>query len=346
MHAVKEYMGKHKLVEQKVKKSSVSVAKFRQFMKTFKNWLPCDFASHMAVLRRWPQMSWYPAAYYTLIEGKQEPYQVSIAASVHALTAEQKLLLSNGLSSTDRRVVSEAAKLMYGIEVTAIRSQQVNGVMHERMHFFGRHANHNVSHHMGFLPRAQKRGILKKVCFGGIALGECGFRYQVQPFNSKVHIPQYCARHRDALSIINSAIPDTFEQYAALVKQVSYHGLWFCRSAMVPRRIMAAKKKLVVSKNVMVQDFVKVFPDENKYLLRMAQELGVTTVQAVAKRIKYKKDLQFLTMDLCFAGQLGEYSVEWMKANHKSLLRQQKMGNIGEYQRHVVFICQSVEGSD
>ena len=106
---------------------------------------------------------------------------------------------------------------------------------------------------------------------------------------------------------------------------------------------MAAKKILMVSKNVTVNQFTNVFPDENKYLSRIAQELGVTTVQAVAKRLKYDKDLQFLTMDLCFAGQLREYNVDWVRRNHAKLIKEQKSGNIGEYQRHVLFICQSVE---
>ena len=52
MHAVKEYMATHKVPKTKAPKCSVSVAKFRQYLKTFKHWRPCDFVSHMSVLQR------------------------------------------------------------------------------------------------------------------------------------------------------------------------------------------------------------------------------------------------------------------------------------------------------
>ena len=77
----------------------------------------------------------------------------------NALPADKKLLLSNGMVSSDHATVLKAAKLMYRLEVDAIRSQQVCESMHERVDL--------LPHGSGFKgPRAGAEGTLQRALLG------------------------------------------------------------------------------------------------------------------------------------------------------------------------------------
>ena len=52
---------------------------------------------------------------------------------------------------------------------------------------------HNVSQHMGWLPKALARGILKNISRGhGIILGQQGFKYSIRPLT-----PQLAQKFKD-----------------------------------------------------------------------------------------------------------------------------------------------------
>ena len=114
-----------------------------------------------------------------------------------------------------------------------------------------------------------------------------GVRYSIVPFDADKHVAQYVQRHRQAARIIHADIPETFAQYASLTAGVAYQDLWVCRTMITPERQLTQKLPLQVSPTVTVGEFSQVFPDENKYLHRIASELGVHTVRQVMRRLKY-----------------------------------------------------------
>jgi len=162
--------------------------------------------------------------YFGIVEAKEEPYQMKMAAMVMKLSAAKKELLSDGISSFDAKVRMDAARLMFGLEQKCILAMKFRPSTSYRQGFFHEHCNINVQYHMGWLPRANVRNLIGKTTVSrGFVLGSMGTRYRLLPFKPQYHLAQYTERHRLASAMIHSASPKTFDEYKALVSGVRFH---------------------------------------------------------------------------------------------------------------------------
>ena len=89
-----------------------------------------------------------------------------------------------------------AAKLQHRVYSEALRAAS-RPAFHRARGWWSFEVQHNVSQHMGWLPKALARGILKKVSRGhGIKLGQQGLKYRILPLTPQ--LAQKIQRHGSA----------------------------------------------------------------------------------------------------------------------------------------------------
>ena len=71
------------------------------------------------------------------------------------------------------------------------------------------------------------------------------------------------------------------------------------RGSLIGDRTIAGVETFKCPAKMTVARFSQMFPDENDYLNRWAKVLGVTTVNKLARKLKYVDGLEFLSMFTC-----------------------------------------------
>ena len=294
--------------------------------------LPADLAAAREYRERAPHLARAaPATYHLCIEGKEAPWWELLLHEHSRLSEGDKIALLQ-LTSDVPAEFWKAAAIQHRIYCGALRSADSS-----RHAWWAAEVQHNVAHHMGWLAKAQARGVLvKATCGGGVSqratrgsggaggkrprsargggipLGQMGCRYHVQPLTPAIAKKYKCmATLTTHLSAMRA--PRTFAEYqanhAALTDLPSnYHDLWYFRAFFELERYAAFGSELLhVSPLTTVEEFARVFPDSVGWLAALAKHYRTKTVVTVLRKWGYTAqglDPSCATMHLCFAGQL------------------------------------------
>ena len=297
---------------------------------------PADFVAACEHRKRAPHLVRVaPATYHLGIEGKEAPWWELLVHEHSRLSDRDKVALTQ-LTSDVPAEFWKAATVQHRIYCNALR-----GVKRLRHAWWATEVQHNVAHHMGWLAKAQARGVLVKTTRGGgaskratrggggtrgkrtrttrdggIPLGQMGHRYRIQPLTIALANKYKCMA---TLTTHLSAMPTprTFAEYnanrAALARLPSnYHDLWYFRAFFeIERRAACGSDVLHVSPNTTVDEFSHVFLDSVGWLAALAKHYDTNTVVTVLRKWGYTArefDPAHATMHMCFAGQMRALS--------------------------------------
>ena len=201
-----------------------------------------------------------PCTYMLGIEGKEAPWWGALLQAYHMLSHREKSMLTL-LTSDVQAEWMRAAKLQHRVYSEALRAAS-RPAFHRARGWWSFEVQHNVSQHMGWLPKALARGILKKMSRGhGINLGQQGLAYRILPLT-----PQLAQKYKD-MAVLTTRLgtmraAKTFDEYAEnratlLTMPDKYHNLWYFRSfSELERRAACGAQRLRVGPSVTIAQWV------------------------------------------------------------------------------------------
>ena len=184
---------------------------------------------------------------------------------------------------------------------------------------------------MGWLAKAQARGVLKKLKTrgGGVSLGQMGSRYRIVALT-----PRIAAKYKDMAVLTTSLAamptPTSFQQYQANRRALfnmpkKYHDLWYFRLFFeLERRVAHGTLHMQTPPSVTVDEFTEVFPDSVGYLSTLAKHYKSNSVVTVLDKLGYHKrrlPTSLSTMHLCFMGQLLKLDKDAVRRVRKCTLK-------------------------
>lgn len=268
-----------------------------------------------------------PCSYHIAIEGKEEPWCRAVKQAYDKLSAADKLALLM-LTSDVESEFKIASKIQHRIYSDALTTLSSPSFRRERK-WWVQETEFNVTRHMGWLNKAVGIGILKKVDGNGLALGEMGYTYALQPWSRCIGL-KYKHKARLTTMLASLPAPRSFPDYLAnrnsmLALPNKYHDLWYFRTFNeVERMLSVGTLDLPLRGLVSLERFVEVFPDEVGHLQALGKHFNCEDVASVMKKTGYSKrglPASQLTMHLCFAGMLHTIDVKDMRKVQKKHLK-------------------------
>ena len=123
---------------------------------------PADLVAARDCRKRTPQLvRAAPATYHLGVEGKEAPWWDALVHEHSQLSERDKISLLQ-LTSDVPAEFWKAARIQHRMYCNALR-----GVTCRRRTWWAVEVQHNVAHHMGWLAKAQARGVLVKITRGG-----------------------------------------------------------------------------------------------------------------------------------------------------------------------------------
>ena len=104
---------------------------------------------------------------------------------------------------------------------------------------------------------------------------------------------------------------------SAVGKQNPYCVSWTLRAINLLAMETAGIKR--ISGDVSVYDFMRAFPDQGTWIQRLSRKLGVTSVAALSRKLKYDSPIQLLSMYACFYSSPTLDGVNTHVSNRKAL---------------------------
>ena len=207
--------------------------------------------------------------------------------------------------------------------------------------------NTHVAHHMGWLVRLGqgglrifKRSVHKDASLQLTANEKSRFTLckYTSAFDDKLR-----KMHKDFALVIATDIAKDVSDLSSLLDQHHYHDAWRLRSHTIAVRQYAGMTRATGGKST-VEEYVKVCPDVNRYLVALAQKFQVETVRALAQKLHYNKDIFYLSADCCFNGWLRKWTLD--SSSRDQIKRYRKahqrrwMGRV--LHPHPVVVCRAV----
>ena len=180
-----------------------------------------------------------------------------------------------------------------------------------------------------------RRGVRQLVTDTKTSYNFCKYSKQVSRLLMKLH--------RDFSLAVAVGAVDTPQDLSELLEKHAYHDTWRLRSHAIGVRVLARKAK-ATGAGCSIEDYLKVCPDEKKYVRTLGEARGVSTVKDLASWLDYKKDIFQFSCDCCFVGWLFPWELgPW---NRKSIrkYREEKaiVWNGHVLHPHPVVVCRAV----
>ena len=155
-----------------------------------------------------------PVTYQLILEGKEAPWSRQLEIAYDSLSMRDKSTLLQ-LTSDVKSEFMQAAAIQHRIYSKALVGAS-RPAFHKKRKWWSNEVEFNVSRHMGWLPKALARGVLKKLKTrgSGVNLGQMGSRYSIMALT-----PRIAAKYKDMAVLTTSLAamptPRNFGQYQA-----------------------------------------------------------------------------------------------------------------------------------
>ena len=261
------------------------------------------------------------ATYQLVLEGKEAPWSRQCEIAYDSLSMREKSTLLQ-LTSDVKSEFMQAAAIQHRIYSKALLGAS-RPAFHKKRKWWSNEVQFNVSRHMGWLPKALARSVLKKLKTrgGGVHLGQMGSKYRIMALT-----PRIAAKYKDMAVLTTSLAamptPTSFRQYQANRRALlnmpdRYHDLWYFRAFFELERWAAyGTFHIPPCPSTTVDEFIKVFPDSVGYMQKLQKHYECNTVVTVLKKLGYSRrglPTSHATMHLCFIGQLHALDIRHVR---------------------------------
>lgn len=256
-----------------------------------------------------------PALLVACLRGKDGPWKQSL------LSAWQSRKRSKPSTPTDvHKVLGEAAQMMHDCPE------------------WNRNVGRNVLHHSGWRAFLQQQGIVRKVTVSrrpGVFV-IAGHRYSVATPTelSRKHIEHL---KKVGSAIVQAKAPKTIDEWSKAVQEMtdkaevpslqadSYGWQWLLRARLVSLMRHQNIKRLAWPRNLKINQFAALFPDQKEHLVRIQQ--GHTLMADLVQQLKFDGPIELLTMYLCLflSNHLSKCSPEWLREHRAELIRKRSL---------------------
>jgi hypothetical protein len=232
------------------------------------------------------------------------------------------------------------AKTFHGLHRTPLRSAWIANV--------GR----NTTHHSGITPFANTSlGMLKPLPPGArtsrsvLCLGQGGRRFSVQPMTSTMR-QRLFTLESFGQALLASGTPKTLHEWATEVAKLelaargppkvcglrqshgAYRSRWIARTWLIWRMRHAGIRCLRISADCTVSDFAKPFPDQCKWILKLAGGRRSLPVRALFQQLHYTGPPEYFSMYTCLWGsdglrkELQKLGPAWLAEHRPKLIKE------------------------
>ena len=161
--------------------------------------------------------------------------------------------------------------------------------------------------------------------------------YKIVPFSPRIHarrllrmaqifnIMRSQPSPHDLVSWVESVRSMQTQAAPHVAKTDSYKFLWAIRIYMLVE-LAASHRRLQFKPSFPMRRLAKGFPDQCQWINFLSRNLRITKVGDLLRKLKYKKPVEFLTMDLCICGDvaLKQVTAAQIKKSTKIIKRTSK----------------------
>jgi hypothetical protein len=246
---------------------------------------------------------------------------------------------------------ADSAELVYDVLAGTLRRLAGTHLRHAWLVNVGR----NTTHHGGIIPFANKSlGLLRpdppKSTPGHdtLCLGQGGRRFAVQPMTNTIRtrLLSLVALGR---SLLACKAPRTLHEWANEVQRIegaikgppkvcgfsnsgdTYRARWVTRTWLIWQMRRAGIRCLRLATECAVAHFAKVFPDQQRWILRFAGGRQSLSVKALFQKLKYAGPPEYFSMFTCLWGsealrkEVQMLGKEWFAQHHAQLVQAVKL---------------------
>ena len=159
---------------------------------------------------------------------------------------------------------------------------------------------------MGWLTQAQMRKTLIKTNGKGLQLTETSRYRPVTTLTPKI-AQAYNTVAREGGLAVAIGVASSFNDVRNLFCADACHKQWLFRNITQAARKFVGAKHLQIAKRITVDEFQRVYPDENGYLEALASYYGTRSVQTIMHKLGERGDPGDFTMWLCLNGFLRSF---------------------------------------